>query len=375
MSFSDFPFVPEVMGNKSHDSRRFPSHTEVQAWLEIFAAKFDLRRHIRFNSQITSLRPVSSVNSNFSSKHSNPEQPSPADTPSSVKSAPRWKLKVQKAPTQQAAQQDTQHAKHEPHVSYSNDATSHSEPGPSASSSSNARDGSSAAAASTPHAASSDPVEPDDSINDRCFSDDFRPRDGSVDQNGTQHHTDSAACDYSCLNQHAHDHRSHAQTDSEHQLSALSESSAVSQPNSDGQSEYEFDSVVVCVGNYHQPNLPDIKGIDDFTGLQMHAHNYRSNSMFAGMRVIIVGASFSGTQPPCLCHSCGEHSNDGACSLPHCGHLYFCICDVICVKCCKFTIILGLRLRSRLLDTVLPHMKHSYCTVDIECILFLCVGM
>ncbi|KAL0020530.1 hypothetical protein WJX79_005454 [Trebouxia sp. C0005] len=103
MSFSDFPFIPEVMGDRSHDSRRFPSHTEVQAWLEVFAAKFHLRPHIKFN-------------------------------------------------------------------------------------------------------------------------------------------------------------------------------------------------MVVCVGNYHQPNLPEIKGMDDFKGLQMHAHNYRSSSMFAGMQVIVVGASFSGEE-------------------------------------------------------------------------------
>ena len=60
------------------------------------------------------------------------------------------------------------------------------------------------------------------------------------------------------------------------------------------QSHYEFDAVVVCVGNYHQPNLPDVKGIDDFPGLQMHAHNYRSPAMFTRQTVIIVGASFSG---------------------------------------------------------------------------------
>ena len=60
------------------------------------------------------------------------------------------------------------------------------------------------------------------------------------------------------------------------------------------QSHHEFDAVVVCVGNYHQPNLPDVKGIDDFPGLQMHAHNYRSAAMFTRQTVIVVGASFSG---------------------------------------------------------------------------------
>ena len=37
-----------------------------------------------------------------------------------------------------------------------------------------------------------------------------------------------------------------------------------------------------------------VQGMDDFGGLQMHAHNYRSNSRFKGQRVIVVGSSFSG---------------------------------------------------------------------------------
>lgn len=65
--------------------------------------------------------------------------------------------------------------------------------------------------------------------------------------------------------------------------------------NASEQSHHEFDAVVVCIGNYHQPNLPDVKGIDDFPGLQMHAHNYRNPAMFEGQVVIAVGASFSGT--------------------------------------------------------------------------------
>ena len=85
MSFSDFPFVPEVMGDKSHDSRRFPSHTEVQAWLNVFAARYDLRRHIQFNSRVTSLRPITLTNTNSSS-----------DAPAAADTAPTWKLTVQR---------------------------------------------------------------------------------------------------------------------------------------------------------------------------------------------------------------------------------------------------------------------------------------
>ena len=37
-----------------------------------------------------------------------------------------------------------------------------------------------------------------------------------------------------------------------------------------------------------------VQGMDEFEGLQMHAHNYRSNARFKGQRVIVVGSSFSG---------------------------------------------------------------------------------
>lgn len=55
-----------------------------------------------------------------------------------------------------------------------------------------------------------------------------------------------------------------------------------------------FDAVISAVGNYHQPNLPDVPGIDTYPGEQLHCHNYRTNSRFAGKTVLVVGASFSG---------------------------------------------------------------------------------
>lgn len=77
--------------------------------------------------------------------------------------------------------------------------------------------------------------------------------------------------------------------------------------NASEQSQHEFDAVVVCVGNYHQPNLPDVKGIDDFPGLQMHAHNYRNPAMFEGQVVIVVGASFSGEELARAVAAVGSH--------------------------------------------------------------------
>ena len=55
-----------------------------------------------------------------------------------------------------------------------------------------------------------------------------------------------------------------------------------------------YDGVVSAVGNYHEPNLPDIPGMEGFPGQQLHCHNYRSNASFAGKTVLVVGASFSG---------------------------------------------------------------------------------
>ncbi len=57
-----------------------------------------------------------------------------------------------------------------------------------------------------------------------------------------------------------------------------------------------YNAVVSAVGNYHEPNLPDVVGIDTYPGEQLHCHNYRSNDRFAGKTVLVVGASFSGGQ-------------------------------------------------------------------------------
>ena len=56
-----------------------------------------------------------------------------------------------------------------------------------------------------------------------------------------------------------------------------------------------FDAVVCCVGTYHAPNLPDLKGLRLFPGQQMHCHNFRHKDSFKDESVLVVGASFSGT--------------------------------------------------------------------------------
>ncbi len=279
MSFSDFPFIPEVMGDRSHDPRRFPSHSEVQAWLEVFAAKFQLRQHIKFNSQIVSLRPLTSA-----AVHSN------LQLPASVKTAPKWKLTVRTAASKHAAQ----HAEQAPHATAADSAKSQAKPVDPAASPPAADNDLLAADIGASLEASSEPVEADDSASHHPDSYRSHSRHDCNRQNCSRHDATSNGFHSRSAAQQIHAHSSHTQPNSEQQNSAESRRTAESQSGPSGRTEYDFDAVVVCVGNYHQPNLPEIKGMDDFRGLQMHAHNYRSSSMFAGMRVIVVGASFSG---------------------------------------------------------------------------------
>ncbi|DBA84429.1 TPA: hypothetical protein ACH3X1_006062 [Trebouxia sp. C0004] len=280
MSFSDFPFIPEVMGDQSHDSRRFPSHTEVQAWLEVFAARFQLRQYIRFNSQIVSLRPITSaaVESN-------------SELPASLNTVPRWKLIAQTVTVKQAAQR----AEQAPHATEANGAKNQAEPADPAASQPIADNDSLAADVGASLEASPKPAEADDIASHHPDSNRFHFRHCGK-QKCSRHDSTSNSCSSRFSDQHAHAHSSHTQSGSEQQGSAESRRTAESQSGPSGCTEYDFDAVLVCVGNYHQPNLPEIKGMDDFEGLQMHAHNYRSSSIFAGMLVIVVGASFSGEE-------------------------------------------------------------------------------
>ncbi len=60
--------------------------------------------------------------------------------------------------------------------------------------------------------------------------------------------------------------------------------------------------LVVSVGLARSvPNLPQLPGMDQFPGLQMHVHNYRHPEVFSGQTVLVVGASFSGVHGACTC--------------------------------------------------------------------------
>ena len=52
-----------------------------------------------------------------------------------------------------------------------------------------------------------------------------------------------------------------------------------------------YDALLVANGHHWQPRWPEpaFPGSDTFTGVQMHAHSYVDNSIFAGKRVVVLG--------------------------------------------------------------------------------------
>ncbi|XP_060079337.1 dimethylaniline monooxygenase [N-oxide-forming] 2-like [Ylistrum balloti] len=55
-----------------------------------------------------------------------------------------------------------------------------------------------------------------------------------------------------------------------------------------------FDGVIICNGNYSKCHIPNVKGIENFTGHVIHSRDYRTPEVYQGQRVLILGASFSG---------------------------------------------------------------------------------
>ncbi|XP_020280047.1 flavin-containing monooxygenase FMO GS-OX-like 4 [Pseudomyrmex gracilis] len=55
-----------------------------------------------------------------------------------------------------------------------------------------------------------------------------------------------------------------------------------------------FDALVLCNGHYTVGHVPHIPGIDSFRGKCIHSHQYRMPEIFAGQKVCILGASWSG---------------------------------------------------------------------------------
>lgn len=55
-----------------------------------------------------------------------------------------------------------------------------------------------------------------------------------------------------------------------------------------------FDAIMVCVGHYSDPVVPDIEGLEQFQGQVLHSHYYRYPEVFSSRSVVILGAGPSG---------------------------------------------------------------------------------
>ncbi|XP_015756330.1 PREDICTED: senecionine N-oxygenase-like [Acropora digitifera] len=69
-----------------------------------------------------------------------------------------------------------------------------------------------------------------------------------------------------------------------------------------------FNYVVVAVGHFSVPNVPDFPGIDQFSGRVIHSHDFRDASHFEGKRILLVGASFSAEDIALQCLKYGAKS-------------------------------------------------------------------
>src|SRR5690554_5743770 len=69
-----------------------------------------------------------------------------------------------------------------------------------------------------------------------------------------------------------------------------------------------FDYLVVGTGHFSTPNMPFFKGIDNFPGVVMHAHDFRGADPFKGQRILLVGSSYSAEDIGVQCYKYGSES-------------------------------------------------------------------
>lgn len=78
--------------------------------------------------------------------------------------------------------------------------------------------------------------------------------------------------------------------------------------------------MVVCNGHYSDARRAELPGAESFPGTIVHSHSYRDNQAFAGLTVIVIGASASGAD---ICREIALTAEKVAlapCLLPSGGH-------------------------------------------------------
>lgn len=70
----------------------------------------------------------------------------------------------------------------------------------------------------------------------------------------------------------------------------------------------EFDYLVVASGHFSTPNMPYFKGIEQFPGQVMHAHDFRGADPYKDQDILIIGSSYSAEDIGVQCHKHGAKS-------------------------------------------------------------------
>lgn len=59
--------------------------------------------------------------------------------------------------------------------------------------------------------------------------------------------------------------------------------------NNSSEEEFFFSAVMVCTGQFSQPSIPSVPGMELFQGRVRHSHSYKNPSGLPGKRVVVVG--------------------------------------------------------------------------------------
>lgn len=70
----------------------------------------------------------------------------------------------------------------------------------------------------------------------------------------------------------------------------------------------EFDYLIVASGHFSTPNMPHFKGIENFPGNVMHAHDFRGADQFKDQNILLIGSSYSAEDIGIQCHKHGAKS-------------------------------------------------------------------
>ena len=69
--------------------------------------------------------------------------------------------------------------------------------------------------------------------------------------------------------------------------------------------EEYFDYLVVGTGHFSTPNMPYFKGIENFPGAVMHAHDFRGADRFKDQNLLLIGSSYSAEDIAVQCYKHG----------------------------------------------------------------------